>query len=331
MGKFTTKFITSAALPLVIEPVDRNMQLLEFLNLLDRENAFFKYNLLKYGGILLRNFPVQNAQEFTAVIKKLRTGHSIDYIGGDSPRNKITDSVYTSTEAPPSMKLPLHNELSYVKKYPSHIYFYCDTPPVANGETIISDSRKIYQSIDPDVRNRFIEKGLRYISRYPCKKDFMQTITKKHKSWIHVFETENKQEVERKCLENDISFQWNKNDWLEISQVRPSVISHPLTQEKVWFNQAHHFDFNPKFLGLGRYLGAKLFYCRKHTLLHEVFYADGTKIPRHDLYHVMDVMDENTVYFPWQKGDVLVLDNVLAMHGRAPFAGKRRILTSMTG
>lgn len=326
-----TKFITSAELPLVVEPADKNIQFPDFLNLLKSENEFLKKNLLKYGGLLFRNFPVGDAKEFAAVIKGLQTGSFINYIGGDSPRNIVFEGVYTSTEAPPSIKLPLHNELSYVKHYPQYIYFFCETPPVANGETIISDARRIYQAIDDDVKGRFIEKGLRYISRYPAKSDLMHKLVKSHKSWVNVFETEDKRDVERKCRENDISFKWNANDWLEISQVRPASIAHPQTQENVWFNQAHHFDFNPRFLGLWRYIGAKAFYCRKHTLLHDVLFADNTKIARRDLYHIFDVLDQNTVYFPWQKGDVLVLDNILAMHGRETFTGKRRILTAMTG
>lgn len=255
----------------------------------------------------------------------------MNYVGGDSPRKKIIDGVYTSTEAPPSFKIPLHNELSYVNSYPSHIYFYCETPPVEKGETIISDARKIYQAIDEEVKKRFSEKGLRYVSCYPHKSKLMNFVNKSHKSWIHVFETEDKKEVEEKCHQHQIDFTWHKNDWLQISQKRPAVISHPETQEPLWFNQAHHFDFNPKFLGWHRYLGTKILYCRKHTLLHEIFFADGTKIPREDLYHILDILDENTVYFPWQKGDVLILDNLLAMHGRETFTGKRRILTAMTG
>jgi alpha-ketoglutarate-dependent taurine dioxygenase len=133
------------------------------------------------------------------------------------------------------------------------------------------------------------------------------------------------------CRENDFSFKWNRNNWLQISQTRPAVMAHPETQEKVWFNQVHLYDFNPKLMGIGRYIGAKLFYCQKHTKLHEVFFADHSEIPRSDIYHIMDVLDANTVSFPWQKGDLLVLDNVLAMHGRAPFTGKRRILTAMCG
>lgn len=161
--------------------------------------------------------------------------------------------------------------------------------------------------------------------------NLLNKFQRSHKSWIDVFETESKEEVERKCRESEFEFKWQQNDWLQISQTRPAVMSHPTTKDMIWFNQAHLYDFNPKFLGLTRYVGAKLFYIRKHMRLHEVFFADSSPIPRADLYHIMQQLDANTIYFPWQKGDVLVLDNVLAMHGRAPFSGKRRILTAMTG
>jgi alpha-ketoglutarate-dependent taurine dioxygenase len=90
------------------------------------------------------------------------------------------------------------------------------------------------------------------------------------------------------------------------------------------------YDFNPRLLGLKRYIGAKLFYLQKRTRLHEVEFSDGSRIPRKDLYHILDTLNQKTVCFSWQKGDVLVLDNILSMHGRAPFTGKRRILTALT-
>lgn len=329
-----TKFITKEELPLVVEPKNKNMERQEFFTLLSQNRNYFRQSLLKYGGLLFRNFPINNEDDFAELIKSLDFGKFIDYIGGDSPRNKIKEGIYTSTEAPPSVKIPLHNELSFVKKYPKHIYFYCHIPPQEKGETIIGDARKIYQSIDPAVRKRFVDKGLKYVSCYYLKSKLMNLVNRlqrSHKSWIDVFETDDKQEAEKKCRENDFNFKWNQNDWIEISQLRPAVMNHPETQEMVWFNQVHLYDFNPKLLGLWRYIGAKLFYCRKHMRLHEIFFADGTRIPREDLYHIMDMLDANTIAFPWQKGDVMLLDNVLAMHGRATFSGKRRILTAMTG
>jgi len=35
------------------------------------------------------------------------------------------------------------------------------------------------------------------------------------------------------------------------------------------------------------------------------------------------------VSFPWQPGDLLMLDNMLVAHGREPFAGRREILVGM--
>jgi alpha-ketoglutarate-dependent taurine dioxygenase len=333
MESFKTTFINKEQLPLVIQPSQNGGSKKELFDLLSSHKADFKQKLSKYGGILFRGFSLQGADDFADAVRHLGLGQFVDYIGGDSPRNKINEGVYTSTEAPPSIKIPLHNELSFVKYYPKNIYFFCEIPPQAKGETIIADARKVLQGVDPAIKQRFIDKGLRYISCYYNKSLVMDTLNKiqpSHKSWIQVFETDSKAEVERKCQEHEFEYHWAKNDWLQISQLRPAMMAHPETGEQVWFNQAHLYDFSPKLLGMWRYIGAKLFYCRKHTKLHQIFYGDGTPIPREDLYHVMDVLDAQTIAFPWQKSDLLVLDNVLAMHGRATFEGKRRILAAMT-
>ena len=245
----------------------------------------------------------------------------------------MKNSVYTSTEAPPSIRIHLHNEMSFTKNYPKHIYFYCDIPPETGGETYIGDARRIYNDIDKSVKEKFETKGLKYVSRYYRKDwlmDLINKIQRGHKTWMQVFETESKGEVEQKCKANEINFKWNKNDWLEINRIRPATIKHPITKENIWFNQVHLFDYNPRFVGWWRYMGMCLAYKRPNTLVDEMFYADDSKISRKDMYHVHDVLDKNSIYFPWQKGDVMALDNILTMHARAPFKGKRRILTAMT-
>lgn len=333
MKEFKTTFINEQCLPLVVQPSKTSGSKEDFLNLISSQRALFKQKITQYGGILFRGFPLQNAEDFTACIRCLGMGEFVDYIGGDSPRNKIKEGVYTSTEAPPSLKIPLHNELSFVKNYPRHVYFFCEIAPQSKGETIIADSRKVLKEMSLSVKQRFTSKNLRYISCYYHKSlvmDWLNKIQPSHKSWIQVFETESKKEVEKKCLENEFEYRWTKNGWIQISQVRPSIASHPETGENVWFNQAHLFDFNPKLLGTWRYIGAKLFYCRKHTKLHQIFFDDYSPIHKSDLYEVMNTLDNQTVAFPWQKGDLLVLDNVLTMHGRASFEGKRRVLAAMT-
>jgi alpha-ketoglutarate-dependent taurine dioxygenase len=334
MAPFTTQMINQEQLPLVVQPQEGGMSKEQFGDLLEQENPYFRKQLLTYGGLLFRNFPIENEDDFGALVDRLQLGQYINYIGGDSPRNKIKGGIYTSTEAPPSIQIPLHNELSFVKNYPKHIYFYCHVAPEQGGETIVGDARKILKGINPQVRERFSEKELKYVScyyRHSALMNMVNRLQRSHRSWLDVFEVDDKKEVERLCAENEFTCEWNQHDWLKISQTRPSTLTHPETGEEVWFNQVHLYDFNPRLLGMWRYIAAKMFYCRDHMKLHEVFFADQSQIPREDLYHILDVLEANTIHFPWQKGDVLVLDNILAMHGRAVFNGKRRILTAMTG
>ncbi len=304
-----------------------------FLNYLTANKSTLQALLLKHGALLFRNFPVKHCDHFAEMIQTLGLGSFVNYIGGDSPRDKVNQHVYTSTEAPPSFQIPLHQELSFVKNHPRHIYFYCEVAPKVGGETTIGDARQIFQAMPEKTLQKFQKQDLTYTSRYYYQSMIMKMLNRwqrSHKSWTEVFETTEKAEVERKCLDNEFTWQWLKQDWVEIKQNRPALQTHPLTGETVWFNQVHLYNFTPRLLGLKNYLGAKLFYIKKSMRLHEATFANGEPITKKNLYLIMDVLHNHTVHFAWHKNDVLVLDNILAMHGRAPFIGPRRILTAMT-
>ena len=130
----------------------------EFLKILEKNQTKISHLLLKNGALLFRGFPVDSASRFSEVIKTLQYGQFVDYIGGDSPRDKVCEGIYTSTEAPPNFHIPLHQELSFVKYFPKHIYFFCEIAPKAVGETIIADARRVYQSLDKKIINTFQQK-----------------------------------------------------------------------------------------------------------------------------------------------------------------------------
>jgi alpha-ketoglutarate-dependent taurine dioxygenase len=61
-------------------------------------------------------------------------------------------------------------------------------------------------------------------------------------------------------------------------------------------------------------------------LVTEVQTACGEQLDEADVRAVAAVMDELAVNIPWQKGDLMLLDNRRAMHARRPFAPPRRVL-----
>jgi len=60
-----------------------------------------------------------------------------------------------------------------------------------------------------------------------------------------------------------------------------------------------------------------------------VYYGDGTPIPDAVMMHLADVYERASARFVWQRGDMLVLDNMLTAHARDPFEGPRRIVVAM--
>ena len=67
----------------------------------------------------------------------------------------------------------------------------------------------------------------------------------------------------------------------------------------------------------------------EENLPNNTYYGDGTAIEPHVLDELRAAYEAETVEFAWQRGDVLLLDNMLTAHGRAPFSPPRQIVVSM--
>jgi alpha-ketoglutarate-dependent taurine dioxygenase len=57
-------------------------------------------------------------------------------------------------------------------------------------------------------------------------------------------------------------------------------------------------------------------------------FGDGEEIPDHAMDAVRDAIWSNMVFFPWRRGDVLVIDNARVAHGRMPYRGPRKIVVA---
>jgi alpha-ketoglutarate-dependent taurine dioxygenase len=146
-------------------------------------------------------------------------------------------------------------------------------------------------------------------------------------SWQAVFETDDKEAVERYCREGDVEFEWKRGDGLRLSQVRPAVARHPQTGEEVWFNQAD--QFHPTEMD-EQTRKAVLSVMKEEELPKNAYFGDGTSLDVAMLEEIRTATRRQMVTFPWQVGDLLILDNMLVAHGRMPFKGPRKILVAMS-
>ena len=50
----------------------------------------------------------------------------------------------------------------------------------------------------------------------------------------------------------------------------------------------------------------------------------GSAIPKQALEKIVELSEQCTFDVPWQDGDVAMVNNYMAMHGRRPFSGDRK-------
>ena len=269
-----------------------------------------------HGGVLFRGLPVASPSEFEAFVRFFSLS-MISYEFGSTPRSQVHHQVYTSTEYPPHQHIPLHNEQAYTTEWPMKIWFYCGQPSEEGGYTPIADSREVFARIPAHIRERFIRKQVMYVRNYGNGLDV---------PWQKVFNTADRATVEQFCRKNEILFEWKPDGELRTRQIAQAVATHPRTQEQVWFNQAHLFHISNLEPAVRE---ALLCAVSEDDLPRHAYYGDGTSIETDVLDEIRDVYRCLAVQFSWQKGDVLMLDNMLAAHGRTPFKGRRQILVAM--
>ena len=59
------------------------------------------------------------------------------------------------------------------------------------------------------------------------------------------------------------------------------------------------------------------------------FYGDGSPIEPAVLEEIGQAYQSETGSFAWQTNDILMLDNMLAAHGRESYSGPRKIMVAM--
>lgn len=301
------------AIPIVIEP---QIDILDLGGWISNNWQSVHADLLKHGALLFRGFEVPDQATFKSVVAATSVP-LMNYMEGATPRTELGGKVYTSTEYPPDQSIALHNELTYVMTWPMKIWFYCLQPAQEKGETPIADVRNVLRRLDPKIKERFAEKGWLLV------RNFGEGLSL---PWQTSFHLESKSDLEAYCKAARIDWQWKPGDGLQTRQRRPAITRHPVTGESVWFNHIafwHVSSLEPQL----REAMMALF--GEENLAYNTYYGDGTRIEDSIIAEINEAYRQETIAFPWQHGDIMMLDNMLVAHGRSPFVGPRKVLVAM--
>lgn len=216
--------------PLVIEPTtERNLA-----EVIRAHPDRIQERLMTHGALLFRGFAIDEVRDFDAFVAAV-SPHRMDYVYGSTPRTALGSRIFTATEYPENLEIPLHNENSYQRTWPLKIALCCLVPATVSGETPIADMRKVTASLGAALVEKFEHKRVRYVRHYRPYVDV---------PWQKVFGTDDRDTLAEICAQHDIQHEWLDEETLRTSQTCQGAARHPVTGEQVFFNQAHLFHLS---------------------------------------------------------------------------------------
>lgn len=300
-----------------------------------QNSAEIRRLLSVHGALLFRHFPLKDKKDFSHFVRTLAGPESLlDYTGGTSPRESLGDEIYTSTKMPFFLKIPMHSEMAYRKKFPKKVFFFCEKAPLFGGETPIVDTRKVYEELPVNLRKKIETQGIIYYRHlrndtrirkfFSIFNPMIETGT-----WQFVFKTMDPEIVEKYCRENSFLSKWQDDGSVILETHLPASFIHHDSQKYSWFNSLHFFQVHQRIWGtfITSLYKLILFFTQARDLNART--GDGQLLTSTEVSMIVEAYEKNTIAFPWNKGDVLFLDNTITAHGRNPYLGQRKILVAL--
>ncbi|MFJ1764727.1 TauD/TfdA family dioxygenase [Amycolatopsis sp. NPDC088138] len=283
---------------------------------LARYRPALRQALDRHGALLLRGLPMRDPEDF-AVLRDALFEQRAEYREKATPRTDYGDEVFSSTDLPPAQRIRMHNENSYTLTFPGTLLFGCLVAPEEGGATPVADVRAVLRALPPELVDRFRRAGWCLTRNYGPHLSL---------DWRTALAVTDREAVLGYCAANVIACEWGPDDALRTTQVRPALIRHPSTGDEVWFNHAafwSEWSLDPEIREvLVDELG-------RDGLPFNTALGDGKALTESEVAALNEAYDVAVVRESWQVGDVMVVDNLLAAHGRDPFRGDRRIVVAM--
>lgn len=323
----------SASSPLLITPqTSKRYHEREFMAFVKQSRPWIYETLSHHGAIVWRGFCDPGVASLNRLAAALRTDRAFKPTNAVPTPTIIHDSVFEDDAWELPGNLPPHNAYADCPLFPAHKLLACEDDEQSRECAItIANMRTVYELIDPSIRAEFERRGLYYRRRYPGipEKSSASSRTPGYPTWQEAFKTEQRNEVERKCRDNGLSFIWRSDNSIEISNNAPACVSHPETGERLWFNHIHYLRYFESAYIQQRPLFSKLFTITKVPVSLDVTFSDGSKIPSEYLAAIDAAYAASILHIGLLPGDALLLDNALSGVGHLPLAADQRLIYAL--
>src|SRR5262245_17128815 len=269
----------------------------------------------EHGSLLIRGLGLRDAAEAEAVFRQL--GRLMSEKEAFTPRRSYSPGVYSSSKWPPNQPMCMHHELSYVLEFPGLMLFACLVAPTEAGATPVADSPSVLHELPAELIQRFEHVGWLLIRNYGS--DIGASVAQ-------AFGTDDRRAVESYCRANAIEFEWQGNGGLRTWQRRSAVVRHPITGHRCWFNQIAFLNEWTMDPDVREYL-VDLY--GQDGLPFNTRFANGDAVGADIVELINEVYEANTTREPWEVGDLMLVDNIRAAHGRERFQGPREVVVAM--
>ncbi len=270
----------------------------------------------EHGAVLLRGFPLASAEDFDAMAEAFALPNfSYDDSLSNAYRINFTPRVFSANEAPPEATISLHHEMAQTPIYPSKLFFFCQVAAETGGATPICRSDVLWERLvekRPAFASACMEKGLRYSNVMPAEADKASSMGR---SWQSTFSADTREAAEARM--DSLGYTW---EWLSNGDLRATTPVLPAV--KALGNGRYSF-FNQLIAAFSGWKDAR------NDPAKAITFGDGSPLDPAAVEVASALADELTFDVPWQAGDLALVDNYVAMHGRRSFTGTRKVMASL--
>jgi hypothetical protein len=270
----------------------------------------------QHGAVFLRGFPLASAEDFDTAVQAFDLpGFSYDDSLSNAYRINYTPRVFSANEAPPEETISLHHEMAQTPIYPSKLFFFCQVAPETGGTTPICRSDILWERL-VEKRSAFAndckEKGLLYSNVMPTETDKASSMGR---SWQSTFSTDTREDAETRMATLDYVWEWMPN-----GDLRATTPVLPAVRE---LGKGRYSFFNQLIAAFSGWKDTR------NDPAKAITFGDGSSLDTNDVETASALADELTFDVPWQAGDLVLVDNYVAMHGRRSFTGTRKVMASL--